>query len=110
MRKCWCVGANLIDSKKAYLAGIVLAQFRLKRDFSKLIGALRCTADEDTQELLTLSRVQALITILPTDAELAKCSEFKGESSALGEAELFYRVRTGALVVAFIVTSCLTRD
>eukprot|EP00658_Telonema_sp_P-2_P058604 TRINITY_DN4711_c0_g1_i14.p1 TRINITY_DN4711_c0_g1~~TRINITY_DN4711_c0_g1_i14.p1 ORF type:complete len:411 (+),score=127.91 TRINITY_DN4711_c0_g1_i14:221-1453(+) len=80
---------GFVDAKKAYLAGIVLAQFKVKQDYGRIAAAL--SGDPDEQGLLTASRVQGLLSVLPTKAELDKCIGYKGKVKLLGEAEQFYR-------------------
>ena len=51
---------SLVDGKKAYLAGIVLAQFRCKGHYVLISDALECHGQ---QEMINLTRMLGLLQV-----------------------------------------------
>lgn len=74
---------ELIDSKRAYLASIILAPFR--RNFENVRRALL----DGTKDLLSLSQLDPLMQVAPTECDLETVRKFKGEGP-FGECTAYY--------------------
>jgi len=77
---------NLIDLKRANNVAIALAQFR---NFNNYDDLCRSVVIQDTDRL-DMEKLQNMVVLLPSAAEIKAISGYRGDLTSLGKAELFF--------------------